>query len=304
MFPASSTRRHLARPLPCSQRHLHQAHGCMQRLRTKQRQQPAARAFRNPSSAGMHNGSSSSSSTPAAPPSEQGAAAAPSSSPLGSYIRDAAQKHAANQQQQQSPAPGNGTSIDKHASLQQGGHADSSNSNDTTTTGSSSKGCRPVFASIDELKATDPSTGSSKCKLYTGGVTRGERGGVPKAACITSARQIHLPAAPSIVTVLIRCRRSPTFMPHLHHSPRPTTCSLSPSHPLPLLPPTPPPPPLPPVGDVPGLPRNHTSRRGLLNKVQRSTYPDAIGDNLQQLSDLVDKHLGGEAPAGLFCDQA
>lgn len=45
---------------------------------------------------------------------------------------------------------------------------------------------------------------------------------------------------------------------------------------------------------MPGLPRNHTSRRGLVNKVQLSTYPDAIGANLQQLSDFMDKHLGGK----------
>ena len=49
------------------------------------------------------------------------------------------------------------------------------------------------------------------------------------------------------------------------------------------------------LGDVPGLPRHHTSRKGLDNKVQLSTYADCVGDNLADLTTFVDEHLKGEA---------
>jgi hypothetical protein len=51
-------------------------------------------------------------------------------------------------------------------------------------------------------------------------------------------------------------------------------------------------------GDIPGLPKHHTSRKGLANKVQLSTYPDCLGDNLGDLSTFVEEHLKGER-AGL-----
>jgi hypothetical protein len=177
----SSTCKQVARPLPCRQRPLHKAHGCMQPLHSRQRRH-AARAFRDPSSTGINSGGSSGSSMPGAPSTGQGAAAA-----LGSYIRDAARNHASNQQKARPPATGNGISTAHQAAgLQQGSTSTapgvasqdggSSNASDSSSNNSGAgggNGCRAAFVTIDELKATDPATGTTKCHLYTGGAAQG-----------------------------------------------------------------------------------------------------------------------------------
>lgn len=53
--------------------------------------------------------------------------------------------------------------------------------------------------------------------------------------------------------------------------------------------------------DAPGCPKHHTSRRGLTNKVQLSTYADAIGNDLNDLTAFLQEHVKGEMTACLGC---
>lgn len=55
--------------------------------------------------------------------------------------------------------------------------------------------------------------------------------------------------------------------------------------------------------DAPDMPQHHTSRRGVTNKVQLSTYADCIGNNMSDLMSFLQTEVRGEGGPGHAADK-